>query len=388
MDAYYRDPPQLIPAFNLKFHLPYFTPKEVEKLSEKQRGKLSITQEEKARQQACGFIEAVGLGIGFPRKTIATAQNLYHRFHLFFPRKDFGYHDVCLAAMFVSSKMHDTLKKPRDILMVAYAVRFPELATKARSMGGEIDMDPATVENDRQRMLAVEKLMLESICFNFTSRLPFPYVIKISRAFGASKKLSKLAYRLAIDSFRTLVNLSYPPHVVALGCLYLAALLQSFERATSPERPGQHTSHQIAATLSKSGDWCRQFQAHIEDIEEIAHAIIDLLISFSQNPAANTSPHTPSSPHPHLSRGPGHGHGHGPQTPAAQVYAPYKADQLIRLKIVMRESEHPPRQRESMATEEPNYNANQSPFLGSTYSQDGKTVRYMFAPPALVDDPS
>lgn len=26
-----------------------------------------------------------------PRKTIATAQNLYHRFHLFFPRKDFIY---------------------------------------------------------------------------------------------------------------------------------------------------------------------------------------------------------------------------------------------------------------------------------------------------------
>lgn len=45
--------------------------------------------------------------------------------------------------MFVSSKMHDTLKKPRDILMVAYAVRFPELAAKARSMGGEIEMDPA-----------------------------------------------------------------------------------------------------------------------------------------------------------------------------------------------------------------------------------------------------
>lgn len=44
--------------------------------------------------------------------------------------------------MFVSSKMHDTLKKPRDILMVAYAVRFPELAAKAKSMGGELEMDP------------------------------------------------------------------------------------------------------------------------------------------------------------------------------------------------------------------------------------------------------
>ncbi|KAI0822015.1 cyclin-like protein [Trametes gibbosa] len=376
---YYRNPPQLIPANHLKFHHPYFTPQEIERLSDKQRGKLSITQEEKARQQACSFIDAVGLGIGFPRKTIATAQNLYHRFYLFFPRKDFGYHDVCLGAMFVSSKMHDTLKKPRDILMVAYAVRFPELAAKARSMGGEIELEPGTVENDRQRLLAVERLMLECICFNFTARLPFPYVIKICRAFGASKKLSKLAYRLAIDSFRTLVNLSYPPHVVALGCLYLAALLQSFERGTSPEREGQHTSHSIAATLSKSGEWEKQFHAHIADIEEIAHAVVDLLVAFSQsqNPAANTSPATPSSPHPHLSRS---GHGHG--TPAP-VYAPYKADQLIRLKIVMRETEHPPRARESVAAEEPGYDTNESPFHGGE-----KTVRYMFAPADMVDDPS
>ena len=94
-----------------------------------------------------------------PRKTIATAQNLYHRFHLFFPRKDFLYHvstpfnslshraecrqDVSLAALYVSTKMHDTLKKPREILMVAYAVRFPELAAKSKSIAGEVDMDPA-----------------------------------------------------------------------------------------------------------------------------------------------------------------------------------------------------------------------------------------------------
>ena len=58
------DPPQLIPASYLKYHLPYFTPQEVEHLSEKLRGKLSITQEERVRQQACGFIEAIGLDIG------------------------------------------------------------------------------------------------------------------------------------------------------------------------------------------------------------------------------------------------------------------------------------------------------------------------------------
>ncbi|EMD39547.1 hypothetical protein CERSUDRAFT_63170 [Gelatoporia subvermispora B] len=262
-----RDSPSQIPASHVKYHLPYFTPAEVEQLSEKQRGKLSVNQEEKARQQACGFIEAVGAKIGFPRKTIATAQNLYHRFHLFFPRKDFSFYDVTLAALYVSSKMHDTLKKPREILMVAYAVRFPELAAKSKSVAGEVDMDPQTVEHDRQRLLAVERLILETICFNFTSRMPFPYVIKIGRAFGATKRLTKLAWRLAIDSHRTVVNLEYPPHVVALACLYLASLLSSFEQGTSPERSGYNSSHQIAATFGKSGKWEQQFQVHVADLE-------------------------------------------------------------------------------------------------------------------------
>lgn len=48
-----------------------------------------------------------------------------------------------MAALYVSSKMHDTLKKPREILMVAYAVRFPELAAKSKSVAGEVDIDPA-----------------------------------------------------------------------------------------------------------------------------------------------------------------------------------------------------------------------------------------------------
>jgi CTD kinase subunit beta len=95
-----------------------------------------------------------------PRSAIATGQNLYHRFHLFFPIKDFNYHvrtmppsihpftnegfpqDVALATLYVSTKMHDTLKKPREILMASYSVRFPELAAKLQAGGGEVDMDP------------------------------------------------------------------------------------------------------------------------------------------------------------------------------------------------------------------------------------------------------
>lgn len=49
---------------HIKHHRPYFTPAEVERLSAKQRGKLSVSREERARQQACGFIDAVGVRSG------------------------------------------------------------------------------------------------------------------------------------------------------------------------------------------------------------------------------------------------------------------------------------------------------------------------------------
>ncbi|KAH9980355.1 cyclin-like protein [Lactifluus volemus] len=373
MDAFYPGPVTQ-PSTYTQHHRPYFTPYDVVRLSEKQRGKLSTSQEEKARQQACGFAESVGAKIGFPRKTIATAQNLYHRFHLFFPRKDFGYQDVTLAALYVSSKMHDTLKKPREILMASYAVRFPEQAAKSKSIVGEIDMDPAVLEQDRQRLLAVERLIVELICFNFTSRMPFPYVIKVGRELKASKKLTKLAWRLTIDSQRTLVALQYPPHVVSIACLYLAALLSTFEQSETRTSPECRSDHEIAAILGDYGPWENKFKRKLMILKvkfgthflAISHALLDLLISQTQNPSANTTPNTPSSPSPHGSRA------------ALQVSAPvsYTLDQLMRLKIAMRENEHRPRSR--------------TPVLGDAYHDfpDGAdaigrnegTVRFLFGP--------
>jgi len=245
---------------------------------------------------------------------------------------------VTLAALYVSSKMHDTLKKPREILMASYSVRFPEQAAKSKSIVGEIDMDPMVLEQDRQRLLAVERLMVELICFNFTSRMPYPYVIKIGRELKASKKLTKFAWRLTIDSQRTLVALQFPPHVVALACIYLAALLSTFEQNEAHAPLGDHTNNlEIVATLRDHGPWEEKFQAQVDDLEAISHALLDLLISQTQNPSANTTPNTPSSPSPHISRAAAALHIAAP--------APHSSDQLMRLKIVMRETEHPPRSR-------------------------------------------
>lgn len=49
---------------NVKLYRPYFSPAEIEHMSAKQRGKLSVNREERLRQQACGFIDAVGARCG------------------------------------------------------------------------------------------------------------------------------------------------------------------------------------------------------------------------------------------------------------------------------------------------------------------------------------
>jgi CTD kinase subunit beta len=52
------------PKFITRHHRPYFSLPEAETLSEKQRGKLSLNQDEKERQRACSLIEAVGTRMG------------------------------------------------------------------------------------------------------------------------------------------------------------------------------------------------------------------------------------------------------------------------------------------------------------------------------------
>ena len=146
------------------------------------------------------------------------------------------------------------------------------------------------IESDRQRLLAIERLILETICFNFTSKMPFPFAIKLGRYFNGSslafslrtlvvlsiylsvsKLLTKFAWRLTVDAYRTHVPLMYPPHTVALGCLYLAALLITFEQ--SPPTPSQTLQQQVMAPLqlisllTQGGEWEDQFNIDADHLE-------------------------------------------------------------------------------------------------------------------------
>ena len=118
----------------------------------------------------------------------------------------------------------------------------------------------------------------------------------------------------------------------------------------------------------------------IQPYSAIAHIVIDLLIQGAQNPSANTSPTTPSSPSPHPS--PRNQHLSSSHMNAQLPPVPYKADQLIRLKIVMRETEHPARPRQPLGSADPSalYGGDDVALLGRNQG----TVRFLFGPAGVV----
>lgn len=90
--------------------------------------------------------------------------------------------DVSLATLYVSSKLHDTLKKPRDIILASYPLRYPHLI--AQRKGGVLDpalVDVAALEAERGRVLGIERLVLESVCFRFAVGGGLGWVVKIAK---------------------------------------------------------------------------------------------------------------------------------------------------------------------------------------------------------------
>jgi CTD kinase subunit beta len=107
--------------------------------------------------------------------------------------------EVSLSTLYVAAKLHDCLKKPRDLILACYAIRQPEML-KGRLM---LSVDPAAfdpkqLESERKRMLSVERLVLETLCFNFMVGAEgggspgldaFGLVIKLGRKAGCELRI-------------------------------------------------------------------------------------------------------------------------------------------------------------------------------------------------------
>ncbi|KAI8069819.1 cyclin-like protein [Gilbertella persicaria] len=224
---------------------PYFTKRQLATLTSLNKSGALTAKEILARQSYCKFIQDVGKKLGFPQKTISTSQALYHRFYLYYSIRDYSPQDISVTCIFVASKIEDTIKKLKDIFVAVHSVRHPDSK----------ELDPENVSEDRRRkIINYEKLLLETLCFDFQLRHPYEYVIKFIKWVQDSKKLAKKAYQLAVDSYKTMVCVEYPAHTIAAGCIYLASLLL---KDADPSFQG----------LKDSEPWDQYFLSRMEDIE-------------------------------------------------------------------------------------------------------------------------
>lgn len=232
--------------------------------------------------------------------------------------------EVALTTLYVASKLHDTLKKPRDIILASYALRFPHLVRKGGAGGGHVDMtavDTQMLEHERRRVLNIERLVLETMCFSFGVAVPFPFVVKFGKKLGrewschsdadeltlaVGKDTVQAAWRVAVDAHRTPAPLSYPPHAIALGSLYASALLSSGTTKPHEGKVDDADGKRVIALLGSEGAWEKDYAASVGDVDgessiqnkgtstcshstEVAHAILDLYITILSTPANDPS---------------------------------------------------------------------------------------------------
>ncbi|KAI8582453.1 hypothetical protein K450DRAFT_227251 [Umbelopsis ramanniana AG] len=220
-------------------------------------------KEHSIRHASCSFIQQVGKKLGFPQTTISTAQALYHRFYLFYSVRDYPPQDISITAIFVASKIEETIKKLRDIFVVIHSVRHPDSK----------ELDPEQVSEDRRkRIIGYEKVMLETLCFDFQIRHPYEIMVKFVKYIHAHQSidgrvLARRAYMLLTDSYKTPLCLEYPAHSIAAGAIWLA------NRLLKDEDDG-------FTGLDESRPWDLVFRTRMEDMEDVCHQILDLYIQI------------------------------------------------------------------------------------------------------------
>lgn len=70
------------------------------------------------------------------------------------------------------------------------------------------------------------------------------------------------------SSHRTMTPLLFPPHVIAVASIYLAAKLDTVDNPSgTPSSDAQRTSAEVAEILGNHGAWEQRYKAEVQDLE-------------------------------------------------------------------------------------------------------------------------
>lgn len=160
------------------------------------------------------FLDSLGTKLNFPFHTVLLAQRYFLQYSLFNSLDSYPYENVCIACIFLSSKVQETYKKINKILLAAFQLKNPLFEGK--------EIDPSILEDHRKTVIGYERLVLESIGFRFEQVLPFELFIRIAKYHGITHddESFKEGWKTLRNTFKEYLPLIYHNALLVVFCLH------------------------------------------------------------------------------------------------------------------------------------------------------------------------
>ncbi|GLC50293.1 hypothetical protein PLESTB_000363400 [Pleodorina starrii] len=168
----------------------------------------------------CELIQEAGILLKCPQAVMATGQVLFQRFFCRKSMRDFNVRRMACACLFLATKLEESHRRTRDILMVFDRINKRRDGSKSVPL-----LIPETKEYDvmKERVITYERILLKTFGFIIHAVHPHKYVNSFVHSLDGSDELQQLAWNMLNDSLRTTLCVRFKGHVVAAGAIYLAA---------------------------------------------------------------------------------------------------------------------------------------------------------------------
>ncbi|KAG9253803.1 uncharacterized protein F5Z01DRAFT_743570 [Emericellopsis atlantica] len=189
---------------------------------------LVSSREDIHRLQGVSLLNSVRTHLQLPVRTFATSCIYFHRFRLSFRDADYSYQDAAMASLFVACKVEDTIKKSREILAAAHNIKNPDKP---------LAPDDKVFEGPSKVIIGLERLILETIGFDFRTRYPQKLLVKtirhvLARDDPTGQPFFATAYAMSIDMYKTFIPIKRTTFSMVMAIVELTARLLGGDPAT------------------------------------------------------------------------------------------------------------------------------------------------------------
>eukprot|EP00897_Mesotaenium_endlicherianum_P005676 jgi/Mesen1/5136/ME000255S04112 len=197
----------------------YYTRQEIERDSPSRADGIKLKTETWLRRSYCTYLQDLGMRLRMPQETIASAIVFCHRFYLRQSHASNDRYTIATICMFLAGKVEETPRPIKEIIITAHEIRH-----RRDSVAVERIKREAVFEEQKERLLAGESLVMATLGFDLIVVHPYKPLVQTLRSFGHGKDaLVQVAWNFLNDGLHTSLCLQFRPRLIALGAIYLSS---------------------------------------------------------------------------------------------------------------------------------------------------------------------